>query len=319
MLSGDFPDTPPFQRVRGYLDRLRAEPPRSLLLEGGSGRERLQAALHWARLLNCTGEGMPCLTCSACVQIGADAFRDLFILDGGQGSIKIDDVREVRRVMGEPPRGNGCRVIILAEAQELTIEAANSLLKNMEEPLPGNVFVLTTPQRERLLPTLVSRSFVLTLPWPERDAALESPSPDGTADGTGSGAGDDVDYMAWKRDFYRFCRTGRGWFPTSSAKGVVNRARAELFLTLLQADMAAVLSGQAAETDPARELLRDLDLPDFQDSPQSAGVSGRSSLARLDAALASALEAVAYRANPALTLDWLAVTINGWLSGGRAD
>ncbi len=231
------------------------------------------------------------MACAPCVQIGSDAFRDLFVLDGREGSIKIDDVREVRRVMGEPPRGSGCRVIVLAEAQELTTEAANSLLKNMEEPLPGNVFVLTAPQRERLLPTLVSRSFVLTLPWP-------APGRDDAAPGM---AEDDVDLKGWSRDFYGFCRTGRGWFATSAGKGMVTRPRAERFLTLLQSDVAAALSGasQTSGASPALELVRQL---------------GPSGLLRLDAALNSAQEAVAYRAHPALTLDWLGVTINGWLS-----
>ncbi|MFW5489588.1 MAG: DNA polymerase III subunit delta' [Desulfovibrio sp.] len=294
MADSGFPDTGPFARVRGYLDRLRTVPPRSLLLEGGSSRERFEAALHWARLLNCTGENKPCMACAPCVQIGSDAFRDLFVLDGREGTIKIDDVREIRRVMGEPPRGSGSRVIVLAEAQELTIEAANSLLKNMEEPLPGNVFVLTAPQRERLLPTLVSRSFVLTLPWPESGHQ-------DTADTGKSGADGDeeADLAAWSREFYNFCRTGRGWLSISSARGMVTKPRAERFLTRLQGDLTAALSGKAEnDPNPARDLLDQL---------------GPSAILRLDAALNSAQEAVAYRANPALALDWLGVTINGWL------
>ena len=95
------------------------------------------------------------------------AHRDFFVLDGREESIKIAQVREqVRPVLGEAPREAQKRIILLAEAQSLGEAAANALLKSMEEPRPHNAFILTTPQRERLLPTLISRSWILTLPWP---------------------------------------------------------------------------------------------------------------------------------------------------------
>ena len=89
------------------------------------------------------------------------------MLDGREGSIKIETVRELRTILGEAPRGDGKRVVILAEAQSLGVEAANALLKSLEEPRPGVCFLLLAPQRERLLPTLVSRGWVVTLAWPE--------------------------------------------------------------------------------------------------------------------------------------------------------
>lgn len=110
---------------------------------------RVRAACVWGRT---------CLPTSCCWTVGA-------------GSIKIDEVRALRPLLGEPPRFGRKRVIVMAEAQALGIEAANSLLKVLEDPCPDTCFVFTAPQRERLLPTLVSRGWVVTLPWPDPAAA----------------------------------------------------------------------------------------------------------------------------------------------------
>ena len=153
--------------MRAALNKLASDPPQVLILEGGSVAERFSVALWHAARLNCPEGRPPCLHCPACLQIGANLFHDLYVLDGREGSIKIETVRELRTILGEAPRGDGKRVVILAEAQSLGVEAANALLKSLEEPRPGVCFLLLAPQRERLLPTLVSRGWVVTLAWPE--------------------------------------------------------------------------------------------------------------------------------------------------------
>ncbi|MFQ6994408.1 hypothetical protein [Bilophila wadsworthia] len=142
------------ERVRAALNKLASDPPQVLILEGGSVAERFSVALWHAARLNCPEGRPPCLHCPACLQIGANLFHDLYVLDGREGSIKIETVRELRTILGEAPRGDGKRVVILAEAQSLGVEAANALLKSLEEPRPGVCFLLLAPQRERLLPTL---------------------------------------------------------------------------------------------------------------------------------------------------------------------
>ncbi len=266
-------------RVSGYLARLAGEPPQSLMLEGGTADERETLALHWAGLLNCTtGEGRPCGACESCRQIAAGVHRDVIHLSGAAEAIKIDMVRELRSLMGEPPRGGGKRVIILSEAQGLLTEAANSLLKSMEEPRPGNVFVLTAPQRERLLPTLVSRSFVLTLAWPElKDGEEPGAEPEALA--------------AAMREFWR---TGRGWLARTMERGGVDKPLAERTLVALERELAATYVRSAER--PATGVVPDADL-----------------LRRLGLALTEAKGALDYRVSPALVLDWLAATVYGWL------
>ncbi len=134
-------------RVRAALDKLAADPPQVLILEGGSAEERFSVALWHAARLNCPENPSPCLCCPSCLQIGAGLFHDLYLLDGREGSIKIETVRELRTILGEAPRGEGKRVVILAEAQSLGVEAANALLKSLEEPRPGVCFLLLAPQQ----------------------------------------------------------------------------------------------------------------------------------------------------------------------------
>jgi DNA polymerase-3 subunit delta' len=269
--------------VLAGLDSLARAVPQAVILEGGSAEERAATALWLAARLNCRGTTPPCGMCAVCRQILDDVFLDLQYFDGGAESIKVDAMREVRRLVGEPPRGSGKRVIILAEAQALTDEAANALLKAMEEPRPGNVFLLLAPQRERLFATLVSRSFVLTLAWPDTAA----PSP----------AGGEDDPWPLLDALHDFWRTGRGWF--SAVKTRPSRLCAERVLTELSRELAAYFAGRT-DTRLAAQLAscRDPDIP-----------------RRMDLLLAECQEALILAVNPALVLDRLATRAYLWLRG----
>ena len=268
-------------RVRGYLERLAGSVPQVLLLEGGTPREREAVALWWAARLNCAGTGAPCLSCAVCTQFATRNNRDMFYLDGAQGSIKIDDVRAVRAVLGEPPRGR-YRVVVLAEAQSLGIEAANALLKSLEEPRPGTSFVLLAPQRERLLPTLVSRSWVLPLAWPDGGAC-------------------DPAVQEWADALAGFVSGEEGWFARTGAKGSIDQGTALQLVAFLQRQLALALTGRGASSF-ARLLVSRLDT---------------AAMRRLDEALAECQDSLIYNVNPALVLDWLATRLFAWARTSR--
>lgn len=269
------------QAVLARLKRLAATPPQSLVLEGGLASEREALALHWACLLNCESRGTgaaPCGSCPACRQIRLKAFGDLIVVDenffGEGSSVAVEAVREVMPVWGQPPRGDGARVTVFPEAQDLNPFVANTLLKTLEEPRPGNVFVLLAPQRERLLPTLVSRSFVLTLAWPDRP-------------------GLDPEEAEWIEALLHFWRTGQGWFERTLQKGRVDKALAHKVLLGCQRALALALAQGAGPDLPGR--LAEHLCP--------------SGLRRLDQALCLAQDALTTQpaaVNPALVLDWLA-------------
>ena len=206
------------ERVRAALNKLASDPPQVLILEGGSVAERFSVALWHAARLNCPEGRPPCLHCPACLQIGANLFHDLYVLDGREGSIKIETVRELRTILGEAPRGDGKRVVILAEAQSLGVEAANALLKSLEEPRPGVCFLLLAPQRERLLPTLVSRGWVVTPSTPE--------------------------LFQWEEALAEFMASGQGWLDKTSGKGAVDAALARRIVLSVQKAQAAFHAGR---------------------------------------------------------------------------
>lgn len=273
-------------RPRSLLTSLRTRPPQLIHLEGGEARERVALALWWAALLNCEcGEeagdgGAPCLDCPACLRIGADMFADVIVLDGRAGSIKIDEVRALRPLLGEPPRFGRKRVIVMAEAQALGVEAANSLLKSLEEPCPATCFAFTAPQRERLLPTLVSRGWVVTLPWPDPARAAVGAM------------------REWEYALACFLDKGTGWFEKTSVKGCLDAAGAQEVVLLGQKALADRLAGREGSA--------------------LAGLFGRMPDALLSAAdelFARCQEALQAQVNPGLVLDYLATQLYGLVRG----
>lgn len=278
--SGGLQGLPDWARIARFLERFAQHPPKVLLLEGGTAAERECVALYWAAGLNCTEVRKPCAGCPLCCRVFNRESRDLHYLDGRDGRIGIDAVRELRPLFGQVPHDGGRRVIILGEAQELTPEAANALLKSMEETDVRNSFVLLAPQRERLLPTLVSRSWVLTLGW--RGALREASAMPGEKE---RGA----ESKEWLEAMLTFLSNGRGWFARTMVKSQVDKSLAAGLIGECRRNLIQAMLGSPQEKlalffyeqgHPA--LWRDLDL-------------------RLN----QAEQGLMAQVSPALVLDWL--------------
>lgn len=95
---------------------------------------------------------------------------DTQIIDS-QTSIKIDQVRDLKRLLSLKPYYAPPKIALIPEAEKLTFEAQGALLKLLEEPPGETIFVLTTAQAENLLPTIVSRCQMINLP-PESEISL---------------------------------------------------------------------------------------------------------------------------------------------------
>lgn len=95
-----------------------------------------------------------CVDCRRFLQGNNPDFREV---TGNGGAIKIDQVREIQREAQFKSYGGKGRVYLLSQVENLTPEAANCLLKVLEEPPPGTVFLLTADNPYRLLPTILSR------------------------------------------------------------------------------------------------------------------------------------------------------------------
>jgi len=82
----------------------------------------------------------------------------------GETSIGIDQVRELEQNLSLKPHSFPPKIGLITQAEKLTIEAQNALLKILEEPIGDSVLILTAPRQENLLPTVISRCQLMNLP-----------------------------------------------------------------------------------------------------------------------------------------------------------
>ncbi len=138
------------------------------LLAGPPGLGRRTLALRFAQALNCTqptAPGQPCGVCRDCKQIKSMQHPDLSIVQAETegGTLKVDQVREVRRSLALKPYQSKYRVALFLRFQEASEGAANALLKTLEEAPEYAILILTADSPEGLLPTITSRCETLRL------------------------------------------------------------------------------------------------------------------------------------------------------------
>ena len=121
-------------------------------------------ALNLAQALNCEGLEPPCGQCRSCRRILEGKHADVIPIGlNSKTEISIDDVREARHLANLPPYEGKCKVFIVNDAEYLSNEASNALLKILEEPPSKVVWLLLACEESRLLPTVVSRCHRLEL------------------------------------------------------------------------------------------------------------------------------------------------------------
>jgi len=138
------------------------------LFSGPPGLGRRTLAIRLAQALNCTQPltpGQPCSTCRDCRQIESMTHPDLSVVQAETegGTLKVDQIREVRRVLTLKPYQSKYRVALFLRFREASEGAANALLKTLEEAPNYAVLILTADSPEQLLPTITSRCEVLRL------------------------------------------------------------------------------------------------------------------------------------------------------------
>ncbi len=118
----------------------------------------------FAQALQCAAPTpMPCEVCLSCRRVITGTHPDVRILDAPGEPIKIEQVRELQHELALLPYEGQWRVAILSEFERATPEAANALLKTLEEPPSYVVLLLTATRVDQLLPTIISRCQLLWL------------------------------------------------------------------------------------------------------------------------------------------------------------
>jgi DNA polymerase-3 subunit delta' len=151
-----------------YQHAARGEFRHAYLFCGPPGLGRRTLALRFAQALNCPTPlepGVPCGTCRDCKQIEGMRHPDINIIqaDSEGGTLKVDQVREVQRALSLKPYQVNYRVALFLRFQEANDNAANALLKTLEEAPSHAVLILTADNPEQLLPTIISRCEILRL------------------------------------------------------------------------------------------------------------------------------------------------------------
>lgn len=182
---------------RQFLEEL-ASLPHALLLSGRSGIGTLDFARLVAKALLCeiqVAKPLPCGTCASCHWFAEDTHPDFRQLQpeshslaepeeekAGQGGrtgsgagralITVDQVRSVSEFIGLTAHRQGKKVVVVNTAEELNTNAGNALLKSLEEPPAGTVFLLITHRPQRVLATIRSRCRIVKMPAPSTEEGL---------------------------------------------------------------------------------------------------------------------------------------------------
>lgn len=132
--------------------------------EKGSGKKML-AKLFAMTLLCEKGGADPCTSCHSCIQAESDNHPDIITVSHEKpNSIGVDDIREqVNNTIDIKPYQSHYKIYIIPQADMMTVQAQNALLKTIEEPPHYAVIILLTENAEMLLPTINSRCVMLKL------------------------------------------------------------------------------------------------------------------------------------------------------------
>lgn len=132
-------------------------PGQTFLFVGLSGIGKKKVALGLAQGLLCEHTVKACGSCASCLRLASGAHESLRVIEASGPQIKIDDSREILSFLNLQSLTKR-RVVIIDQAQTLNLQAANALLKILEEPPEETYFFLIAPSSAGLLPTIRSRS-----------------------------------------------------------------------------------------------------------------------------------------------------------------
>lgn len=149
----------------------------ALLISGEPGTGKRTLAFLIARALLCQADhDIPCGLCEGCRMAASGEHPDLTVIEKGvplssdtakgRSSIPVEDIREMIRQCSRFAFEGGNRVIVIPDAENMTVQAQNSLLKILEEPPARTFFLLTSSRAEQILSTVRSRCRNIRLiPW----------------------------------------------------------------------------------------------------------------------------------------------------------
>jgi DNA polymerase III subunit delta' len=141
------------------------------LFTGPPGSGRSVAARAFASALLCPNGG--CGECPSCRQVRAGTHADLLVVRPDGLSYGVKQTRDLVLKAAGAPSGGRWLIVVFEDADRCTEQAANALLKAIEEPAPRTVWLLCAPSAEDLVTTIRSRCRVVTLRVPPSEAVAQ--------------------------------------------------------------------------------------------------------------------------------------------------
>lgn len=146
------------------------------LLHGpaGIGKRALAERLMASLLCRRPSAQDACGECKSCLLLKAGSHPDNYILEPEEAdkAIKVDQVRDLVSFVVQTAQMGGRKVVLIEPAESMNINAANALLKSLEEPSGDTVLLLVSHQTSRLLPTIKSRCVQQACPLPSEAMSL---------------------------------------------------------------------------------------------------------------------------------------------------
>lgn len=181
----------PFSWQQASWDRLHQQQkegrfPHAILLQGvvDSGLDRFSILLAHSLLCEKPRDGLSCGNCRSCHLLSVGSHPNFQVIEPGEMEsgklsrvIKIDQIREIMDRVQQTSLQEGRKVLVIYPAEVMNPNAANALLKNLEEPPANTVFILATNNPSRLMATIRSRCQLVDVPLPsimEADRWLSS-------------------------------------------------------------------------------------------------------------------------------------------------
>jgi DNA polymerase-3 subunit delta' len=149
--------------------------PHALLFVGSQGLGKKQFALAFAHATLCNKSESPCGQCHTCHLIQSQLHPDLLLVEPEQTGqiVKVDQIREVVQFVSETALLSTQRIVIINPANAMNMNAANALLKTLEEPAPNAHIILISDQNLRLPATITSRCQKIIFQKPSQDIGLD--------------------------------------------------------------------------------------------------------------------------------------------------
>lgn len=132
------------------------------IFEGAKGIGKLDMSIFFAKSLLCKEfDEEPCNKCSSCIKVNSINHPDLHIILSEERSIKRETIDDLISSIYQKPYESDRKIYIINNSEDMTMQAANTFLKTLEEPVGNTTIILLTENSNLLLPTIVSRCQII--------------------------------------------------------------------------------------------------------------------------------------------------------------